>query len=312
MMPINIVISLVLLFCVPTYSYQPLYFCTAANEIYYPLLLNLIGSIHNVNFEELGEISVFNLGMSATQLAHLRKIKKVTVYEIESEKRYVLRPYITNAYGKAVPGWYAFKCVAMKQILEKFPYILWIDAGTTVLRSLVPLFDHIRETGYFLATIGSTEPDGTINHPVGWGVTTYVYKKFGLHDESSACILQQESVMGNLHGLTREAQELFLLPLYKLTDDLRNFQDDGTSPHGFGSGRHDQTLLSILGYSKNLDILRQDHTQQQPMMLTTHKDKTPFYITWHPSYVSQKTHIYHSRGDISNFNFYNNQIRITA
>jgi hypothetical protein len=311
---VHLIISLALLLYTPlSSSSQPLYFCTAANHHYYYHLINLIGSIHHVNFEELGEISVFNLGMSKSQLSYLKNIQKVVIYEIEQEKSHVLTPYITNAYGKEVPGWYAFKHVAMKQILEKFPYTLWVDAGTTMLRSVAPLFDYIRETGYFLATTGTVNnPDGTLYHPVGWGVTQYVGNKFGLYDESRSWILQQEDVMGGLQGLTRETQELFLLPLYKLTDDLRNFQDDGTTPRGFGSARHDQTLLSIIAYSKKLHVFNQDYTQQQPMMLTTQGDKIPFYVTWHSGYVSEKTHIYNSRGDIGNFTFYSKQIRMIS
>ena len=48
------------------YAYQ--YYCTAANSDYFKILLNLIGSIHETNFDKLGGIAVFDLGLTEDEI----------------------------------------------------------------------------------------------------------------------------------------------------------------------------------------------------------------------------------------------------
>src|SRR5439155_21284257 len=50
------------------------YFCTAADSSYFTHLLNLIGSIHKISFDQLGEIAVFDLGLHQEQVEELNKI----------------------------------------------------------------------------------------------------------------------------------------------------------------------------------------------------------------------------------------------
>ncbi len=281
----------------------PLYFCTGANSDYFPHLLNLIGSIHNVNFNELGHIAIFNLGLTDEQINQLNEIEKLTVHQVEKTHPDILTFfYLPNGYRTL--GWYAWKPVAIKQALDMFPYVLWIDAGSTVLKSLSNLFKHIKQNDYFLGTIGDEMSNDQFMHPVEWGTTQYIINKFDLTSPEKKWMLSQESLMGNIIGISRVSIHDFIIPLYELTKDLRNFQDDGTTPQGFGTARHDQTLLSILGYTKNLNILKQDHTQNTPMYLTVNNNQIPFYITWNPHYVNEKTSIYSSRGDLTNINHY--------
>ena len=41
-----------------------MYFCTAADDKHYPLLLNMIGSIHKHNFYDVENIFVYDLGLN--------------------------------------------------------------------------------------------------------------------------------------------------------------------------------------------------------------------------------------------------------
>ena len=96
-----------------------LYFSTASDAKYFDLLLNLIGSIHKTNFENLKEIAVFNLGMTQEQIDQLTTIENVTVNEVEKTHPDIIKQFITANNGKTVPGWYAWKPVIMKQVLEE-------------------------------------------------------------------------------------------------------------------------------------------------------------------------------------------------
>ncbi len=45
---------------------------------------------------------------------------------------------------------YAFKTYAMREAAEKHRYLLWLDASMIALRPLTPIFERVREHGYFL------------------------------------------------------------------------------------------------------------------------------------------------------------------
>jgi len=274
-----------------------LYFCTASNSQYFNFLLNMLGSLHKTNFENLKEIAVFNLGLTQNELDILSRIQKVKVYEIQKTHPDILKPFVTNHWGKTVPGWYAWKPVAIKQALDMFPYVLWIDAGFIVLKPLDDLFKHIKQNGYFLFTTADQPVNGKYKHTVEWQTTKYVVNKYNLHAPAFKWILKMESINAGLMGASRSALNNLIMPLYELTKDLRNFQDDGSTPEGFGTCRHDQALLAILGYTKGLKVFRQDYTQKNPIYLDIDNLQVPIYTTWNDQYVSDKTSLYHSRFD---------------
>lgn len=290
----------------------PQYICTAVNARYYhPYLLNLIGSIHKTNYDDLAEIAVFDLGLLPEQRAALLTIDKVAVYDIDKVHPDILKPFITDRVGNWVPGWYAWKYVAIKQALDKFPYVLWLDAGSTILRPLDDLFAYIKEHGYFLGTIGDGPVNGKCHHNVGWGATQYVIRKFHIDTPELSWILEKESVMGCVQGVSRAGAHYYLNDMYEMAKDLRNWDDDGTTPNGFGTARHDQTLLSILAYGRGLKVFEQDYQQKEPMLLSIGDRTVPFYITWSEDHYSpEKTTIYNSRGDLKNLQYYISCIRL--
>lgn len=267
----------------------PQYYCTAANEHYFNQLLGLIASIHVHNYSHLKEIAVFDLGLKADQVDTLKKIKKIKIYHIKEKN-----PNLLTWFPDGKLGCYSWKPVVIKESLERFPYVLWLDAGTTVLKPLDDLFRHIAENGYFICTIGDSIPP---NYSVGWSATTFLKEKFQLDQPENQWILAQESVMGGIIGASRLPNAKFLHELYRLTKDIRYFMDDGTTPQGLGTGRHDQTVLSILAYLQQRKIFRQDFTQKEPMLLSVKGQEIPFYITWHSGYVCEKTCLYSSRLD---------------
>ena len=110
--------------------------CTAADRIYFPHLLNFIGSLHKTNFNELEMLMVYDLGLTVEQISTLQKIEKLEICQVRKVHPDILKGFIIHPNGRSVPGWYAWKPVVIKQALEKNQTVLWIDAGTTILNRL--------------------------------------------------------------------------------------------------------------------------------------------------------------------------------
>ena len=282
-------LALLLFTALPMFAYQPLYFCTAANTTFFKYLKSLIGSIHKTNFDHLGEIPVFDLRLTQEQIDELNSMQKVQVYEIERTHPDILTPVHTGRKYK-VPGWYAWKPVAIKQALDMFPYVLWQDAGNAVLRPLDDLFEHIREQGYFL--VGSYTD---WRHTIGKHITQYQIKKFGLDQKDKEWILDTLDTMGATIGVSRDhemAYEKFIIPVYELTRDLRNFADDGTAHQGFGHARHDQTVFSVFARLNDMKIYRSSHRPTRAHVTVKNK-KVPFYIDHFTKMLDHNTHIFY-------------------
>ena len=216
----------------------PFYICTYADTQYFSQVINLINSIHKFNYDELGQIAVFNLGFTDEQVSELNSIEKVSVYDVQMTHSDLLKLFTVSNYGKRVRGWYAWKPVGIKQALEMFPHVLYIDAGLTVLKPLNKIFDEIQQKGYVLTGCG---------HSIKWMTPKHVIETFDLLSPERSWILDEsiEGLGGGLIGLTKDLLNDFVMPIYELSCDLKHFIDDGTTPNGFGTARHDQTLFSI-------------------------------------------------------------------
>lgn len=280
------------------------YFCTACDDKYFTPLLRLIGNIHEICFDQLGEIAVFDLGMNHEQLEKLNTIAKVSVHKVEQVHTDTLRQFKVNNTGKSVPGWYSWKFVVLKQSLDLFPYVLWLDAGTTILKPLDSLFKYIQENGYFLCTMGDEKFYNQISHPLKWGMTEYVANQFKLHRSNHSWILSQEPLLSGTIGLSRKALDYLVKPLYNFSRNLKLFEDDGSAKNGFGSARHDQTVLSIFAYQQGLTIHHQDYTQENPIILSIAGKYEPFFLTWNKDFVDNKTCLYNSRWDLAHYEQY--------
>lgn len=262
------------------------YFCTSADSKYFNNLLNLIGSIHKTNFENLKEIAVFNLGMSKEELEKLSTIVKVKTYEVELTHPNLLKPFKTTPQGKEVPGWYAWKPVILKQSLKMFPYVLYIDAGLGVLRPLDNLFEYITLHKYFLCRLRP--------HSVWAQTNEYLKEKFELNKPENEWVIYQDPIVGFVIGASREAENFLINPFYEFTKDLRNFQDDGTCPGGFGHYRHDQSILSIFGHLKRLTTHKIECAHNVPIVLNLNLKQEDFFLMIDTPFVNDNTHIYYS------------------
>lgn len=270
-------------------------FCTAANDRFFNHLLNLIGSIHKHNFSKLGHIVVFDLGLTQEQLQLLSTIARLSVHKLEQTNPEMLVMYDTTLDGKSAAGWYSWKPVAIKQAFEIFPRgssLLWIDAGTTILRDISDLFEYIRANGYFF--------HNGWKWPLKRQTTQFVIEALNLHSPGRQWLLEEDvyCIEAGLMGLSFEIYNSIVLPVYELTKDIRYFADDGSAPEGFGYARHDQSLYSIFVRMNKLFVFDHFANQKENIILEFDGQKKPFHIASLASWLTPKTHIYCSRSDL--------------
>lgn len=264
----------------------PMYFCTAADEKHYPILINLIGSIHKYNFYDTVEIRVYDLGFNDIQRSELNNIKKVKVCEVEKTNPQILE-FIQTSETKLSRGAFSWKPVVIKDALDHQPYTLYVDAGTTILKSLNDLFKHIVQNKYLLFDCG---------HSIKWMTTKYVIETQGLDSEEHKWILNDDTfgIDAGFQGITRELYDSYVLPVYELTKNINNFIDDKTCPNGYGCARQDQTLYSIQARKLGLDLIYHDNKEKDCYLLID-CEKQPFHITHTLNLITEKTTIFRSR-----------------
>jgi hypothetical protein len=268
----------------------PMYFCTAADEKHYPLLINMIGSLHKFNYYDIVEIRVYDIGLNQNQKAELKNIKKVKVCDIEKTNSQILE-YIQTSETKFSKGAFSWKPVVIKDSLDHQPYTLYLDAGTTILKPVNNIFKHIKQNGYLLFDCG---------HSIKWMTTKYVIDSQNLNLEENKWILD-DNVFGidaGFQGISRSLYDSYVLPVYNLTKDINNFLDDKTCPDGFGCARQDQTLFSIQARKLGLDLIYHDNKDKN-CYLKIDGHITDFHITHTKSLITDNTSIYRSRWDMN-------------
>lgn len=224
------------------------YYCTAADTKFFDRLRNLIGSIHRFDFENLGEIAVFDLGLTQAQKSQLKKMQKVSVHAVEITHPDILKQFVISRSGRLNIGHFAWKPVVIKQALELFPYVLYLDAGLTVLKRLDDLFDSINKRGYFFVVLPHCAYRGIENwHSIKNRTTTHVIQTMlgDLGEDQRNEILQKTTISAGIQGVTRRLLDDYVVPIYKHSFDISLFKDDGSAPLGWGEARHDQSLYSI-------------------------------------------------------------------
>lgn len=270
------------------------YICTASDEQYYPCLINLIGSLHKHNYDEICHIAVFDLGLAEYQKEQLANVAHLSVYKIEETHPHMLTRYNTRPWGKPVPGWYTWKPVILKQAFDLFGFdsvILYVDAGTTILNNLSTLFEYIKQNGYFF------------HNGADWQMkkqtTQFTITNMNLNDPSRLRILDQFGLESGFMGVTTRVYEDFVVPAYELSKDIRFFEDDGTCPGGFGNYRHDQTIFSLFALLNGYKIHHHFEQPRNLMYLDIAGLQCPFHIACIPQARTPQTNVYCARFDVN-------------
>lgn len=220
----------------------PHYYCVPCDEEFFPQLLNLIGSIHKNDSNHLGEIAVYDLGMTNFQKKFIQKLEKVTLNSLELTHPDLLKPFATDNLGRKVRGHFAWKPVILKMGLDKFPYFLYIDSGLLILKDLDDLFQYIKNEGYFFVGLDNYNVEERLTAPV-----IYELNK-GIFRDVADTILDPKTRMhqASIQGISKMIEYTYVKDFFDLSSRLSLFIDDGTSRLGYGEGRHDQTISSIL------------------------------------------------------------------
>lgn len=225
-----------------------MYFATVTDTEHFRWTLNHIASIHHYNFEQLGEIQVFDIGLTKKEIKFLNSLDRVTVYPVEKTNPEIFKRYNVwpEPKKKMARGWYSWKPVAIKQALDRHESVLYIDSGWILTGPVDLIFQKIRKQGYFLVTAAGYCLKARMNASLA--------KKFGLYDPSKSWILEKETIAAGIQGLTRELYRSYVFPIYELSQDINNFKDDGTAPNGFGNHRHDQALFTMYAHALKLNV----------------------------------------------------------
>lgn len=267
----------------------PMYFCTAADAKHYPLLLNFIGSLHKYHFSDIEKILVYNIGLEESQIEELSNMKRVYVREIEKTNPDILKDIHTSP-TKLAKGSFSWKPVVLKSALEECPYVLYADAGTTILKPINNLFKHIVQNGYLLFDCG---------HSIKQMTTKHVIDKLDLLSEENSYILEDTlfGIDAGFQGVSQKVFNEYILPVYEMTKDIKNFIDDKTCPDGYGYARQDQTLFSIFARKLKLNVEYHDNkTIECNLLIDGIKQK--FHITHTPQFITPDTSIFRSRWNI--------------
>lgn len=236
------------------------YFATTSDSEHFNWLVLQIESIFEWN-REVEEIAVFDIGLTKKQRDYLSAKPEVVVLDLEEVNPYMKTEFQVRPNGRISRGWYSWKPVAIKQALERYPYLLFLDAGISVKAPLDRLFEHIVQNGYFFLSAG---------HELSFTVTNAVKNHFHLTET----FLKQQSISSGVQGITKALQEAYVKPIYECSKKIELFEDDGSSTKGFGWGRHDQVISSIFVLRNRYKI----HSITQGDYLHIDDEDVPFNI----------------------------------
>ncbi len=254
-------------------------FATATDTEHYPLVLSLIASIQRYHAQNLRAIAVFDLGLEPHQRTHLNSIAHTTVYPIEPIHPHLFEKFRTRPTikGKPVRGLYTWKPVVIKQALEIYPYVYYLDAALTLKQPVDLLFEYLLQNRYLFYGCG---------HSIYPMCTQKAAKIFNLDDPSRQWVYSAPGLAAGIQGLTNSMLNCYVLPIYDLAHDITNFVDDGSAPGGFGNARHDQTLFSIQAHLLRLDVQSSDYIHHVTLNGSDFAFRLCDYIQTKPSWWS--------------------------
>lgn len=222
---------------------QPMYFATATDTEHFPWAVNLINSLNQHNAGKIGQIAVYDLGLTESEIEGLNALPSVVVYPVEKVNPFITTKFVVRPNGRMARGWYSWKPVVLYQALQQFPYVLYIDAGVEIKCPMDGFFVALVKRGYYLFDCG---------HEIEPMVTKHVVQVFEIANMQDKKFLKNIGISAGIQGLTRSLLDSYVTPIYELAKDIKNFEDDGSAPGGFGDARHDQALFSIMAMKLKL------------------------------------------------------------
>jgi hypothetical protein len=190
--------------------------CTAANARFFPILLNLIGSVQHSSWRSVRKIVVCDLGLFRNQAEFLSKLERVEL--------------VCSTWPVSFQAW-KFPFIFETLYREPGP-LLYLDAGCYVERDLEDLFKIIEKQDYlFFFNAPYEDP---MHRTRNW-TSRCVYEYFGIPKEGDSTVTAISTLLGTSGRMKEwmvrlvDHNDLFLLrPHSDLIDN-----------------RYDQSLFSV-------------------------------------------------------------------
>jgi len=252
---------------------------TAADTTYFGRLEGLVQSVQ-ANSPKT-PIWVYDIGLFEDEKAKLKRNYGIETRRIPAINPYILKPlpYNTLPNCRKIVGLYSWKPVAMMDAIFYKRNVLWLDAGTSVIGDLTPIFEHIENVGCFLIGI----------HNIHYMATDTVINHYGLTPE----FLELQGTNAGIQGVNERYMLNYLMDAYIAAHDIELFKDNGTAGGGAGAGRHDQAIFSILARKYNMPFFENGHF----IDLQTNDGIKKVSIPYQRHEIKADTIIYHCRGD---------------
>jgi hypothetical protein len=234
-------------------------FVTVADNEYFEQAAHMIGTLYQHNGDHVNAIAVFDIGLTQEQKNFFNSLAKVTVFDVEKKNPFMFEHFVVRnkgfEAGRTARGWYTWKPVVFKQAADMFDDFIYIDAGMSIVRCMLPLYAYLKMKGYFFIDCG---------HDINRMVTKKVRQEFQL-DLQNNSLVHKTGLAAGYQGITKIVYDNYIMPMYQLAEDITLFEDDGSAPRGFGEGRHDQALFSIFAWLNNYYIFgRYDRAMISP------------------------------------------------
>ena len=205
--------------------------CTGANARFFPVVLNMIGSVQLNSWRSVRKIIVCDLGLSPTQAAFLASLDRVELTR--------------TTWPLSFQAW-KFPFILETLYREAGP-LLYLDAGCYVDRDLEDIFAIIERTGYLLFY---NAPYGDPVHLTRNWTSQRVYDYFGLRKENDATTTAISTLLGVSAGM-----EDFMIRLVDHNDIFL------LRPHSDCiDNRYDQSLFSV--FVQHIDKLQLSRFEQ--------------------------------------------------
>ena len=210
---INKTLFILNIFCCSFLHGIPMYFALASDTEFFSKAKRLIESIKKSNGDSLVEIAFFDVGLTQNERDYLKKQDKVKLFDIERTNQFITSQFIVRLDGtKCARGSFSWKPVVLKQCLDMYPYVFYLDSGMRVVGNFTDLFKIVINKGYFLVEAG---------HSMKGMVIKKVKKFFSIDDNSD--FWNKKAIAAGIQGVSRLVYDSYVFPIYKMTSDITLF-----------------------------------------------------------------------------------------
>jgi hypothetical protein len=204
---------------------------TATSANHFKPLLFFIQQLRQ--FEPSVRLVVYDIGLNACQIDYLKQSP-----DVDEFRTFDFSQYPAHFDLKVAIGEYAWKPAIIKEALEDYPAVLWLDSGDYLQSSLDIVFSKLKKNGFY------TSPSaGSVKEWVHFGTKEYfgVGSKF---DDEPNC-------NGAVVGFVRNsvAHDKIFLPWYACALEKKCIAPAGSSRKNH---RQDQAALTVLVYQSDL------------------------------------------------------------